>query len=668
MPVIPALRPVVAFLLALAAALACGGCASTETSSSPRVTEVSATASADRYGRDIFDPLDWPTPTTIRTAMGTPGADYWQQQVDYAIRATLDAERRRLHGVVRIRYVNNSPDPLPYLWLTLEQNLFDKESTGALMWGKGRRFGNRDGVDGGYDIARVTLLEPSGGSRQTLTLDVYDTVGRIDLPEPVAPHGGEVSFEIEYAFALPPYGSDRMGVEKVEQGTIFQVAQWFPAVCAYDDVHGWNTLPYLGAGEFHTNFGDYDVSLTVPRDHIVAATGELQNPGEVLTPAQVERLERARRSRETVVIRAAEEVGDPASRPAGEGPLTWRFVAKNVRTVAWASSEAFIWDAAAVEGDATGPGGTLCMSVYPKEGLRQWTKSTDMLRFSIEHYNRKWFRYPYPIAINVNGIVGGMEYPMIIFCRARNDERGLFGVTTHEIGHNWFPMVVSNDERRYAWLDEGLNSFINYYCNLERYPQEMPRRGDPRVFVKEMRQGDDQPIMTHPDRLADGRLGRMMYAKPATGLVILREHVLGPERFDRAFRAYIEAWAFKHPQPADFFRMLESGAGMDLSWFWRGWFYENGTLDLAVADVEQKGSEAVVTFRTLRRLVMPVTYEVVYDDGTSEVRRLPVEAWYSSDTHRAVWDTGGRRVKRVTLDPEHALPDQDEGNDVWHGR
>ncbi len=627
---------------------------------------------SDRYGRDIFEPLALPEANLVRSATGLPGPDYWQQKVDYTIRASLDAERRTLSGTVRMRYVNNSPEPLPFIWMTLEQNLFDKESVGASILGKGGRFGNRDGFDGGYDISRVTLLQPTGGSQQALTIDVYDTVGRIDLPSPIAAHGGEAQIEIEYSFDLPPYGSDRMGVEKVAQGTIFEVAQWFPAACMFDDVHGWNTLPYLGAGEFHTNFGDFDVSLTVPRDHLVGATGELMNASEVLTPTQVERLERARRSSETVTLRGPEEVGEASSRPAGDGPLTWRFVAKNVRTFAWTSSEAFIWDASAVDGNATataGSGnnvGTLCMSLYPKEGLKQWTKSTDMLRFSIEQYNRMWFRYPYPVATNVNGIVGGMEYPMIIFCRARNDERGLFGVTAHEIGHNWFPMLVSNDERRYAWMDEGFNTFINYYCNLERYPGEAPRRGDPRTFAAEMRRGDDQPLMTYPDRLLGGRLGRLMYAKTATAMVILREHVLGPARFDRAFKAYIDAWAFKHPQPADFFRAMESGAGMDLAWFWRGWFYENGTIDLAVTGFEQSdASNASVTFKTLRRMVMPSLYRIDYTDDSSEVRRLPVEAWYTGDAFTAAIDTGGRRIKRVTIDPEHAIPDQNDSNDTW---
>lgn len=641
----------------------------------PVVSEAGASTGADRYGRDIFAPLDLPPGNEVRSASGRPGHAYWQQRVDYTINATLDAEKRRLSGVVRVRYVNNSPEPLAYLWMTLEQNLFDKESTGALMLGKGGRFGNRDGFDGGYDISRVTLLGPDGNAQRALKIEVYDTVGRIDLPTPVGPRGGEVRFEVEFGFDVPPYGSDRMGVEKVSQGTIFQFAQWFPAVCAFDDVHGWNTLPYLGAGEFHTNFGDYELALTVPRGHIVGATGELVNAPEVLTAAQMERLDKARRSRETVMIRTPEEVGDPASRPVGDGPLTWRFVAKDVRTVAWTSSEAFIWDASAVDGDASrvwvgsGAGngaGTLCMSLYPKEGIGQWSKSTDMLRFSIEHYNRMWFRYPYPTAINVNGIVGGMEYPMIIFCRERNNERGLFGVTTHEIGHNWFPMIVSNDERRHAWMDEGFNTFINYYCNLERYPGDMPRRGDPRTFAAEMRRGDDQPMMTFPDRLAGGRLGRMMYAKPAAALVLLRERVLGPERFDRAFRAYIDQWAFKHPQPADFLRIMENEAGMDLAWFWRGWFYETGTLDLAVTGFDQEdASNATAKFRSLRRMVMPAEYRVDYTDGSSEIRRLPVEAWYTSDAHVAAWNTQGRRVKRVTIDPESRLPDQEPSNNSW---
>jgi len=681
------MRNLVTTLAALlaAGALVLSGCEATQgRAASPSADAVGRGVAVggtptDRYGRDIFDPLDLPTPNGVRSASGRPGHAYWQQRVDYTIRATLDAEKRRLTSTLRFRYVNNSPEPLPFIWMSLEQNLFDRESVGARAWGKGRRFGNRDGFDGGYEITRVTLLQPSGGTQQTLRLDVYDTVGRIDLPTPVAPNGGEVQVELDYAFDLPPYGSDRMGVEKVEQGTIFQVAQWFPAVCAFDDVSGWNTLPYLGAGEFHTNFGDFDVSLTVPRDHIVGATGELVNASEVLTPTQVERLERAKRSRETVMVRGAEEVGVPSSRPLGDGPLTWRFVARDVRTFAWTSSEAFIWDAAAVDADASGVWngssaagngrGTLVMSLYPKEGLSQWVKSTDMLRFSIEHYNRMWFRYPYPTAINVNGIVGGMEYPMVIFCRARTDERALFGVTTHEIGHNWFPMIVSNDERRHAWQDEGFNSFINYYCNLERYPESVPRRGDPRTFVAEMRQGDDQPMMTHPDRLADGRLGRMMYAKPAAALVLLRERVLGPERFDRAFKAYIEQWAFKHPQPADFFRLMENESGMDLAWFWRGWFYENGTFDQSCEGFDNgeasDGSGASAVFKSNRRIVMPAVYEIEYTDGSTERRGIPVEAWFSSDTHRAAINTGGRRIKRVTLDPDRKLPDQNDGNDSW---
>jgi hypothetical protein len=684
-----ALRTLPLAMVAVVATIALSGCASTRSDSAGEGGSAQtagaaqesggsapmAVAGGDRYGRDIFDPLDLPPGNAMRSARGVPGPGYWQQRVDYRIAAELDAEARVLTGTARVRYVNNSPEALPYLWMTLEQNLFEKESTGALMWGKGQRFGNRDGFDGGYRIARVSLVSSGGAVIQPLEMDVYGTVGRIDLPTPVSAHGGEVSFEVAYSFDIPPYGSDRMGVEKVDEGTIFQFAQWFPAMCNFDDVMGWNILPYLGAGEFHTNFGDYELALTVPRSHLVAATGELLNPAEVLTPTQMERLDRARRSSETVMIRTADEVSQRESRPSGEGPLTWRFAARDVRTVAWTSSDAFIWDAAAVDGNAARVGlgggagnnnGTLVMSLYPKEGLRQWVKSTDMMRFSIEHYNRMWFRYPYPIAVNVNGVVGGMEYPMIVFCRERNNERGLFGVTTHEIGHNWFPMIVANDERRYAWMDEGLTSFINYYCTLERYPESAPRRGDPRTFAPEMRRGDDQPSMTYPDRLAGGRLGRMMYAKPATALVLLREHVLGAERFDRAFRAYIREWAFKHPQPSDFFRIMENEAGADLAWFWRGWFYETGTFDQAVTGVTQSDDgRANATFKSLRRMVLPTHYLVEYSDGSSERRFLPVESWYSSDTHVAVWETGGKRVARVTLDPESVLPDQDPKNNVW---
>jgi hypothetical protein len=623
----------------------------------------------------IFSPLTLPAPNSMRTAAGIPGPDYWQQQVNYSIDAALDAEKKSITAKAVVTYINNSPDELPFLWLHLEQNLFKEDSLGALSIEPGTRFGFH-GHKGGFEIDSVkSAASESEGGGKDLKLSVYDTVGRLDLPSPIKAKGGTFKFEMAWHFNIPPYGVDRMGIDACKQGDVFEIAQWFPAACVYDDVYGWNTLPYLGQGEFYTNVGDFEVRLTVPRDHIVAATGALQNAGDVLTEQQRERLGKARESETPVVIVGEGEVGTKESRPAGDGPLTWRYKAHSVRTFAWASSKAFIWDGCFLKtsgplDDKGEPTGTLCMSVYPKEAQPLWgQKSTDDLRFSIDHYSKMWIRYPYPVATNVNGRVGGMEYPMIIFCGGRTDEKGLFGVTTHEIGHNWFPMLINTDERRHAWMDEGFNTFINWYSFRDRYPDEKSthRRGNARDFVTSMKQGEQQPMDTVADRIWRGRLGQLEYEKTSVAMVLLREVVLGPERFDAAFHQYLNSWAFKSPRPWDFFRCMENGAGMDLAWFWRGWIVGTGKLDQAVSDVSTTadGKSIVVTFTNLGELVMPAEYRVTYTNGTTEVRKLPVEAWASTNQWTAMWDADGRKVQGVELDPEGVLPDVNLGNNVW---
>jgi len=613
----------------------------------------------------MFTPPPMPTPTETRLATGEPGPAYWQNRADYRIDARFDPRARRVEASETITYTNLSPYAISYIWLNLEQNLFHPDSRGARLTPPGARFGNRDGFVGGYAIDDVRV------DGEPAQLHVHDTLGRIDLDRPLAPKGGRVEISLRFAFDIPEYGSDRLGIEEVEQGTIFQIAQWFPAVAKFDDVHGWNTLPYLGQGEFYTDFGSFDVSITAPREFLVVATGTLQNASEVLTQEQLERLDRAKSSATTVDIIAPEEVGDASTWPAGDGPRTWRFHADDVRTFAWAASDAFVWDAAFLEDSGPGGAGTLVMSVYPREGMPLWRKSTEMLRFSIEHYNTMWFRYPYPTAINVNGIVGGMEYPMIIFCRARDDEQALYGVTTHEIGHNWFPMVVSNNERLHAWMDEGFNTFINYYSTKAWFGEPQARRGDAQAIAPMMARFREQPIETPADQVRPDRLGFLEYAKTAAGLVLLREQILGEERFDRAFREYVRRWAFKSPEPADFFRTMEDVAGEDLSWFWRGWFYSTGVLDQAVKQVRQVADEegrryAEVTFLNKGELVMPVVYRLTYDDGTHETRRLPVEAWFNTDR----WTTRvrlepGRSLAGVLIDPEKKFPDVDRRNNAW---
>lgn len=624
-------------------------------------------------GESIFDELDWPAPNQYRAGSGAPGHAYWQQQVDYVIDATLDAEANSIEATATVTYHNNSPDSLDYVWLHLEQNLFRPDAIGALANEPESRFGYRGETEGGYKIRSLT----SGGN--ALSMQTYDTMGRIDLDAPIKP-GETWSFDISWTFNIPEFGADRMAMQHNEQGTTYEIAQWIPTVANYDDVHGWNTLPYLGQGEFYTNFGDYTVRITAPRDHVVVASGLLQNPGDVLTAKARQRLEEAWKSEETVFVREATEVGNPESWPAGDGPLTWVFKSEQMRTFAWASSAGFIWDAASIAnsgGAHAVDGRTLIQAVYPKEAIDGWSDAVEMAQHAVAFNSEMWYPFPYASATNVHGSVGGMEYPGIVFCGARRGGRGLYGVTDHEFGHNWFPMLVNTDERRYPWMDEGFNTFINMYTAPDYYDQDPPD-GSQRSNRRRRGGGtmsNQQPIYTYPDRMWRGRLGYLAYAKPGAGLLLLREGILGHERFDAAFKTYIQRWAFKHPQPADFFRTMEDVSGMDLAWFWRGWFYTNATLDQSIAGVEQvddydgqtDGDQpwVFVDLENHGDMVMPVWMEVTYDDGTTERHDLPVEIWYSTNKWTAGFDPGSRTVTRVVIDPQTILPDTDRGNNRW---
>ena len=634
---------------------------------------------ADGEGRTLFSEPPMEVASERRLASGAPGPGYWQQKADYWIEATLDDAARRVTGKERVRYENRSGQELGFVWMNLEQNLFREESDGALLTKPNARFGNRDRHDGGFTISKV---EVDGRER---VLHEYGTVGRIDL-ESALRSGGSVEIRVEWSFVVPKYGSDRMGISECKDGDVFEIAQWFPSMCVYDDVHGWNTLPYLGQGEFYTDFGDFEVAITAPGDHVVAACGELANPGEVMSGEEYERFKAARGREETVVIRSAEDVDRdrearkaPGSESRGTQIKTWRFAAKNVRTFAWASSAAFIWDAcgAMIPGRVGGVGvgeRTLCQSFYPREALPAWdgkTKeggSSQMLKKSIEHYSKMWYPYPYSWAVNVNGVVGGMEYPGLAMCGGREDPRGLWGVTTHEIGHTWFPMTIGTNERRHAWMDEGFNTFINYYASKERYPAEEPYRGSAAKFGKGQKRPLPQPVETPADRIADGYLGVLEYEKTAVGLVMLRESILGEERFDAAFREYCRRWAFKHPYPGDFFRTMEDVAGKDLGWFWRGWFYGTGVLDQSVTTVMQpEGANGLahITFVQKGGLVMPVSYRLTLEDGTKMDRTVPVEGFFWSDKITVVVATNGKKIRMVEVDPEDSMPDVARGNNVW---
>ncbi|MGE5761278.1 MAG: M1 family metallopeptidase, partial [Gemmatimonadota bacterium] len=433
------------------------------------------------------------------------------------------------------------------------------------------------------------------------------------------------------------------------------------------DVRGWNTEQYLGQGEFYLEYGDIDFTLTVPRNFIVAASGTLMNPLEVLTATQRQRLARARTADSTVAVVAREEAGRPSTRPAGTTPtLTWHFTAKNVRDVAWAASPAFVWD-------ASGWDGVLMQSYYPPDANPDWANSTVYVRHTIKHYSEKWFHYPYPTAINIAGPVGGMEYPMIVFCGARAGGRGLFGVTTHELGHQWFPMTVGSNERLYAWMDEGFNTFINTYSGLAFYHDTVNvGRANADQWAGFAASGHDLPPMLPADRVPLNLLGNEEYGKPAVGLYLLRHFILpDTARFDAAFREYIRRWAFKHPTPADFFRSMEDGLGEDLSWFWRGWFYRSDVIDLAVdsatTQADSSGTKiARVWLSSPGQLPMPLDLTLTYANGSSETVRLPVEVWYLGNHYLYEQAAqGGSDLVKVEVDARHAMPDVRRANNVW---
>lgn len=617
-----------------------------------------------------FRRLSLPTATEIRTGSGAPGREYWQQRADYTIRASLDTATHTLTGRETVRYSNHSPDTLRYVWIQLDQNIYREDSRGTALNPPGARFAGA-GFVGGYVITKVEGVRRSPrqpAKTAALTLAVNGTMGRIDLDRPLPP-GGVFEFDIAYSFQIPEHGSDRMGRQQSPEGWLYELAQWYPRLAVYDDVRGWNTEQYLGQGEFYLEYGDFDVELTVPRSFVVVATGTLLNPLEVLTTPERARLAQALKSDTTVPIIARAEVGQSATRPAGtSATLTWRFSAKNVRDVAWAAAPNFIWD-------ASGWNGILIESVYPPQSNPDWQNSTKYARHTIRHYSEKWFQYPYPTAINVAGPVGGMEYPMIVFCGDQAGGFDLYSVTTHELGHQWFPMIVGSNERLFAWMDEGFNTFINIYSIRSFYRDSLwdRNRGDPQAWARYAASGRDQAPMLPADRVDPRQLGQVAYTKPATGLYLLRHHIVGDTlRFDAAFREYIRRWAYRHPAPADFFRSMEDGLGEDLSWFWKGWFYTTDVVDLAVDSAATVRDNSGVTYggvilSSRGALPMPLDLRLTYANDSIVRVRLPVEVWFQGNRYVYLRPAPAELVK-VEIDPDFALPDVRRENNVWMKR
>lgn len=602
-----------------------------------------------------------------RSANGYPGPKYWQNKVDYSITANLDEAANKVSGTVTITYKNNSPDKLPFLWLQLDQNLFAPESRGNSLIAAGSRYGARgEKLEGGYKIEGLSVVQKLKPVKFTSLIE--DTRMQIRLAEPLAANGDVVTIKMNFAFVVPVNGSDRMGHLTTKNGEIFSIAQWFPRMCVYDDVLGWNTLPYWGAGEFYCEYGDIDFSITAPASHIVMGSGELLNPQEVFTPTQLQRWNAAKSSDQTIAIRSESEVNDPKSRPAKD-KLTWKYKIKNTRDAAWGSSKAFVLDAARINL----PSGkkALAVAAHPVEsnGKDGYGRAAEYVKASIEHYSNKWFEYPYPMAINVASNVGGMEYPGIVFCGWKAKNESAWGVIDHEFGHTWFPMIVGSNERKYGWMDEGFNTFINGISSAEFNKGEYKQQPEDMHKVAEYLQNPGlEYIMLTPDAMKERNIGVNLYSKPGWGLDILRNEVLGADRFDYAFKNYIEQWAFKHPTPFDFFRSMENGAGEDLSWFWRGWFLENWKMDQAingVTETKRDGKSVYnITIANLEQMPMPVILEVTRKSGKKEIIRLPVDIWMRN-TQWTIPYVSDEEITAVVLDPAKVLPDVNSSNNSW---
>lgn len=619
---------------------------------------------ADENNQGDFNPIMYRQSSVYRSALGEPGEQYWQNEADYAIEATLNDEDNTIKGKVTLTYTNNSPQDLDYIWMYLEQNRFTDTSRGTLTTPiMGNRYSGD--TDGGYAISALEARASKRGKVSTKYL-ITDTRMQVYFNEPIKADGGVALVTMNFEYKIPKAGMDRMGRLETDNGTIYSMAQWYPRVAVYDDVKGWNTEPYLGAGEFYLEYGNYDYKVTVPYNHIVVASGDLVNPKDVLTAAQRERYAKAKQSEERVYIVSPDEVNNPTvTRPVQSGMVTWHFKMENSRDIAFASSKAFIWDAARINL----PSGKKAMaqSVYPKEvsGDDAWGRSTEYVKGSIENYSNQWFEYPYPNAINVASNVGGMEYPGIVFCGVDSKGESLWGVTDHEFGHIWFPMIVGSNERLYPWMDEGFNTFINHYSteafNNGEYPTDLVQgRKHLGYYLKKDREGID----TYPDIVNTRNLGYTAYYKPALGLMMLREYILGHERFDYAFKNYINNWSYKHPQPSDFFNAMESATGENLNWFWRGWFYGNGNIDLAINSVRNYQGNYVITVENRGEVPMPVQLQVTYTDGTSEEKWLPVEIWQRGDSWNYFLETN-KEVEKVEIDPNKLLPDVNSSNDSW---
>ena len=658
----------------------------------------------ENYNQNKFRQLyqELPTPNSYRTASGAPGHEYYQQQADYKMDIRLDDEKQVIYGKERITYTNFSPDTLKYLWVQLDQNVRAKDSdTKKISYGDLSNTYSlyslkRDEIDfdGGFKLDRV---EDTAGV--PLMANINKTMMRIDMVKPLAP-GSSFSFNIDWWYNINERAKigGRSGFEyfKKDDNYLYTIAQFFPRMAVYNEVEGWQNKQFLGRGEFTLPFGNYEVNLTVPADHVVASTGTLQNPKEVLSAAQMKRLEEAKKSfKDPVMIVTQDEAIANESSEKSKGTKTWKYKAENVRDFGFASSRKFIWDAMAVQLESKV---SMAMSAYPKEGNPLWeTYSTRAVAQTLITYSRHTIEYPYPVAWSIHSASIGMEYPMICFNGGRPNpdgtfsdrtRRGMISVIIHEVGHNLFPMIINSDERQWTWMDEGLNTFCQYLTEQEFEEDYKSRRGPPYKIIDYMKGEKNfiSPIMTNSESIF--QFGNNAYGKPATALNILRESVMGRELFDYAFREYAQRWAFKHPSPADFFRSMEDASSFDLDWFWRGWFFTNDHVDLSINEVNVLTGEDLknkfkkvpdafkdfindetyyyeMTFENIGGLVMPIFLEFEFEDGSKVEQRIPAEIWRMTGDKVSKVFTFEKKAVSISLDPKFETADVDVENNYW---
>jgi len=645
---------------AVVAISAFAGPLAAQAAATPRPNPISGPDLTGVGDTSMFAPLNLPTGNVYRSGSGMPGPKYWQQRADYDLRGTLDTAAKALHGEMTLKYTNNSPDTLRYIWFQVEQNAFKNGSLNSYVFAPDSRFGARS-FEGGNAIDRFNQVG-AAGKKTALKTRVEGTVMKVDLTTPLPP-GGVATFDAAWHFNIPEHGADRMG----RDGSLFELAQWYPRVSVYDDLRGWNTEPYLGQGEFYLEYGDYNLSITVPAGYIVAATGMLTNAAEVLTPTQISRLAQAAKSETPVHIITQDELKSGTARTKKVGTVTWKFAAKNVRDAVWAASPEYMWDASSWQGH-------MAYAYYRPSAIETWKDAADMSRMSIMEYSERWFPYPYPQISAVEGPISGMEYPMMAMENKSADKFELYNVVTHEIGHMWFPMIVGSNERMHMWQDEGFNTFINYFSEARRFPDkgsyEARVQKDRETVVQYMQHNADEPLEINPDRIDPQILGENAYVKTAVGLAQLRDEILGPQAFDEAFREYARRWAFKHPAPADFFKTMEDVSGKRLDWFFREWVLENPHFDQAVDTVLHKQvgdiDTVLVAYGNRARGVLPIRARFTFSDGSTQDIQYPAEVWSTNTSQYVrIYDFKGKKLTKVELDPDKRIIDIDRTNNVW---